>query len=96
MVARVDVAMAVAEVRNQERLLIGEVLARSRELITLREQLKANQDIQDIIRKLIEVSEKRLKVAEVSVADVNLAKLELQKLLLAGAGLLNQQDIATV
>lgn len=95
-VARVDVAMAVAEVRNQERLLIGEVLARSRELITLREQLKANQDIQDIIRKLIEVSEKRLKVAEVSVADVNLAKLELQKLLLAGAGLLNQQDIATV
>lgn len=95
-VARVDVAMAMAEVRNQERLLIGEVLARSRELIVLREQLQANQDIQTIILKLIEVSEKRLKVAEVSVADVNLAKLELQKILLARAGLLSQQDIATV
>ena len=95
-VARVDVAMAMAEIRNQERLLIGEVLNRSRGLLTLQEQLKANQEIQDTIRKIIEVSESRLKVAEVSVADVNLAKLELQKVLLARSGLLNQQEIATV
>lgn len=95
-VARVDVAMAMAEVRNQERLLLGEVLARSRDLIALLEQLKTNEDIQNAIRRLIEVSEKRLKVAEVSVADVNLAKLELQKILLARSGLLNQQEITTV
>jgi outer membrane protein, heavy metal efflux system len=95
-VARVDVAMAMAEVRNQERLLIGEVLLRSRELIAVREQLKANEDIQGVIRKLIEVSERRLKVAEVSVADVNLAKLELQKAQLAKAELLTQQETTTV
>ncbi len=93
-VARVDVAMALAEVRNQERLLAGEVLGFSRELLVTREKLKANEEIQGVIQKVIEVSEKRLKVAEVSAADVNLAKLELQKLTLAQAALLNQQEIA--
>jgi outer membrane protein, heavy metal efflux system len=62
----------------------------------VREQLKANEDIQGVIRKLIEVSERRLKVAEVSVADVNLAKLELQKAQLAKAELLTQQETTTV
>lgn len=94
-VARVDVAMALAEVRNQERLIAGEVLGLSRELMVLREKLLANSEIQATVQKLIEVSEKRLKVAEVSEADVNLAKLELQKLTLAQAGLLNEQEIAT-
>jgi cobalt-zinc-cadmium efflux system outer membrane protein len=93
-VARVDVAMALAEVRNQARLLAGEVLSFSRELLVTREKLKANEEIQGVIQKVIEVSEKRLKVAEVSAADVNLAKLELQKLTLAQAALLNQQEIA--
>lgn len=93
-VARVDVAMAMAEVRNQERLLAGEALGLSRELLVTQEKLKANQELQSTIQKLVEVSEKRLKVAEVSAADVNLAKLELQKLTLALAALLNQQEIA--
>ena len=93
-VARVDVAMALAEVRNQERLLAGEVLGFSRELLVTQEKLKANQEIQGVIQKVIEVSEKRLKVAEVSAADVNSAKLELQRLALAQATLSNQQEIA--
>jgi outer membrane protein, heavy metal efflux system len=93
-VARVDVAMALAEVRNQERLLAGEVLGLSRGLLVTQEKLKANEEIQSVIQKVIEVSAKRLKVAEVSEADVNLAKLELQKLTLAQAALLNQQEIA--
>lgn len=93
-VARVDVAMALAEVRNQERLLAGEALGLSRELLVTQEKLKANQEIQGVIQKVIEVSEKRLKVAEVSAADVNSAKLELQRLALAQATLSNQQEIA--
>ena len=93
-VARVDVAQAMAEVRNLERLLAGEVLGFSRELLVTREKLKANEEIQSVIQKVIEVSEKRLKVAEVSPADVNLAKLELQKLTLTQAALNNQQEIA--
>ena len=94
-VARVDVAQAVAEVRNQERLLAGDVFARARELLVLREQLQANQEIQDTLGKLATVSEQRVKVAEVSQADVNLAKLELQKAQLARQLLLNQQEVAT-
>jgi cobalt-zinc-cadmium efflux system outer membrane protein len=94
-VARVDVAMALAEVRNQERLLAGEVLGLGREMLVIQEKLKANQGLQDTLQKIIEVSEKRLKVAEVSAADVNLAKLEWQKLTLAQAALLNQQEIAS-
>ena len=94
-VARVDVAMAAAEVRNQERLLAGETLNLARALLVTQEKLAANQELQTIIQKLIEVSEKRLNLAEVSAADVNLAKLELQKLTLAQAALLNQQEIAT-
>lgn len=93
-VARVDVAQAMAEVRNQERLLSGEVLGRSRELLVVREKLTANQETQNTIQKLIEVSERRLKVAEVSTADVNLARLELQKVTLGQAAFLNQQEIA--
>lgn len=92
-VARVDVAQAMAEVRNQERLLAGEVLGLSRELLVAQEKLKANQEIQSTIQKLVGVSENRLKVAEVSAADVNLAKLELQKVTLARAAFLNQQEI---
>ncbi len=93
-VARVDLAMAMAEVRNQERLIAGEVLGFGRQLLVTREKLKANEEIQSTIQKLIEVSEKRLKVAEVSAADVNVAKLEMQKLTLAQAALLNQEEIA--
>ena len=91
-VARVDVAQAMAEVRNQERLLAGEVLGRSRELLVAQEKLKANEEIRSVIQKIIELSEKRLKVAEVSAADVNVAKLELQRVTLAQAALLNQQE----
>lgn len=94
-VARVDVAMALAEVRNQERLFAGEVMDRAREWLVLRDKVKANEETLGIIEKLVDSSEKRLKVAEVSEADVNLSKIEAEKLSLAKAALLNQQEIAT-
>ena len=82
-VGRVDVALAWAEIRNRERLLIGEVLAKSRSVLVLKELLKSSQETAKFLEQLVQVSEKRLTVAEVSVTDVNLAKLELQRLLLA-------------
>ena len=94
-VARVDVAQAIAEVRNQERLLAGEVLVLARELLVTQQKLDVNQALQNRLQKLIDVSEKRLSAAEVSAADVILAKLELQKLVLAQAGLRNEQEVAT-
>ena len=93
-VARVDVAMALAEVRNQERLFAGEVMDRAREWLVLMDKVKTKEETLGIIKKLIDSSEKRLKVAEVSEADVNLSKIEAEKLSLAKAALLNQQEIA--
>lgn len=89
--ARVDVALALAEVRNQERLLAGQVLDRSRQLLVAQEKFKANQEIQDTLQQLVQASEKRIKAAEVSPADVNLTKLELQKVSLAQAVLINKK-----
>lgn len=91
-VARVDVAMALAEIRNQERLLVGEVSGSLRELSVIDEKLKVNEKLQLSIQKLIKVSEKRLNVAEVSEADVNLEKLELQKLRLVQVSLQSERE----
>ena len=95
-VAKVDVEMAAAEVHNQERLLTGDVLGRCRELLVLQQQLQANQEIQDTLGKLVTMSERRAKVAEVSEADVNLARIELQKAQLFRQTLLVGQTTATV
>ena len=95
-VAKVDVEMAAAEVHNQERLLAGDVLGRCRELLVLQQQLQANQEIQDTLGKLVTMSERRAKVAEVSEADVNLARIELQKAQLSRQSLLVKQTTAAV
>ena len=79
-VARVDVAQAAAEVRNQERLLLGEVLKNSRNLLVFDEKLGLNEHSQNILSGLISASQKRLKQAEISSVDVNLERIELQKL----------------
>jgi len=86
-VARVDVALAVAEVRNQERLLLGEVLTNARQFLVIDQKLKINEESQVIIKNLIKASENRLKQAEVSPTDVNLERIELQKLSLRSAAL---------
>jgi len=57
--------------------------------VILDESIKVNEQLQKSINELIKVSEKKLKVAEVSVADFNLEKLELQKLEFNHASLLS-------
>ena len=94
LVGRVDVAMAAVEIKNQERLLAGEVLGRSRELLVLQAKLSANEHYGAILQKLIDASVRRMKFAEVSATDVNLSKLELQQTILAHSLLLNQQQTA--
>lgn len=95
-IAQVDIALAMAEIRDRERLLIGEVLGRSRELFVLKEQVDANQEIQGTLRRFVELSQKRFEAAEVSSVDVNLARMELQKVDLAHARLLTRQESAIV
>jgi len=86
-VARVDVALAEAEIRDRERLLIGEVLQTARELLITDERLRLNQNTQKTLTELVNASAKRLRQAEVSLADLNLQKIELQRLALRASAL---------
>lgn len=84
-VSRVDVAQAMMEIRNRERLLIGEVERDFLNVLLLRQQIAANREFIGVNREFVDVFEKRLKRAEVSEVDVNLARVELQRLQLETA-----------
>lgn len=79
-VSRVDVAQAMAEIRNRERLLIGEVQRDFLNVLLLRQQITSNREFVGLNREFVEVLEERLKRAEVSEVDLNLARVELQRL----------------
>lgn len=79
-VARVDVAQAAFEIRNRERLLIGEVEKDFLAALILRRQIAAREEVQGINQELLKISEARFKSAEVSEVDVNLARIEVQRL----------------
>lgn len=79
-VSRVDVAQAMAEIRNRERLLIGEVERDFLTVLLLRQQIAANREFIETNREFVNVFEERLKRAEVSEVDVNLARVEMQRL----------------
>ena len=78
-VSRVDVAQAMAEIRNRERLLIGDVQRDFLNVLLLRQQIAANREFAGLNREFVDVLEERLKRAEVSEVDVNLARVELQR-----------------
>lgn len=79
-VARVDVAQALLEIRNRERLLIGEVQKDFLAALVLRQQIAVRDEVKGINQDLLNISEARLKKAEVSEVDVNLARTEVQQL----------------
>lgn len=90
-VARVDVALALAEVRDAARRLIGEVQSTFYDLLVLNAQIAERDRLVDIARRLVDVSEARAKLAEVSALDVNTARIELQRLELERSLLVAQQ-----
>ena len=79
-VSRVDVAQAMAEIRNRERLLIGDVQRDFLNVLLLRQQIAANREFAELNREFVRVLEERLKRAEVSEVELNLARVELQRL----------------
>ena len=78
-VGRVDVAQAMVEIRNRERLLIGEVQRDYLTALLLQRQIAANREVIGVNRDFVNLFEQRLKKAEVSEVDVNLARVELQR-----------------
>ena len=78
-VGRVDVAQAMVEIRNRERLLIGEVQRDFLTALLLRRQIAANREFIGVNRDFVNLFKQRLTKAEVSEVEVNLALVELQR-----------------
>ena len=90
-VARVDVALALAEIKQAELKLAGDVASRFYSVLALNRQIEARERLIDVDQKLVLGTRNRFKAAEVSELDVNTAQLDLQRLTQERALLLSQR-----
>lgn len=79
-VARVDIALAQAEVAEAERRLAGEVAADAYRLLMVDRQIQVRDELIAAEQKLAKSTRERFKAAEVSELDVNAVQLDLQRL----------------
>lgn len=75
-VGRVEVALAIAEIRNRERLLIGDVQRLFIQVLAGLEQIAARRELLETTEALVTLSRQRFEAAQVSQVDVNLATIE--------------------
>jgi cobalt-zinc-cadmium efflux system outer membrane protein len=78
-VSRVDVALALAEARDFERTLIGDVQRTVYGLLALDEAVASREAVLRTAGELARASARRFKAAEVSEADVGLLEIELAR-----------------
>lgn len=78
-VARVDVALALAEAREFERSLIGDVQRTVYGLVALDLAIASRESVIETAEQLVRAATSRRKAAEVSDADVNLLEIELAR-----------------
>ena len=90
-VARVDVALAQAEIKQVELKLAGEVRSEFYRLLVLDRQIALRERLMVAEQALVAGTRNRFKAAEVSELDVNTAQLELQRLSQERALLLSQR-----
>ena len=90
-VARVDVALAQAEIKQVELKLAGEVSSEFYRLLVLDRQIALRERLIVAEQALVAGTRNRFKAAEVSELDVNTAQLELQRLSQERALLLSQR-----
>lgn len=79
-VARVDIALAEAELRDAERLLAGEVSRLGYRLVVLRRKEEVQDEVIRTAESLAKAAQRRFDVAETSEADVNLLRIEAGRL----------------
>jgi cobalt-zinc-cadmium efflux system outer membrane protein len=79
-VARVEIDLALEEIREAELKLAGEVATGFYRILALNRQIAARDQMMAVNRKLLAVTRNRFKAGEVSELDVNTAQLEVQKL----------------
>lgn len=89
--ARVDIALAIAEINNAKRLLRGQVASSYFNLLITEKRLEQVQRLLTLDKELIDVTQNRYKAAEVSELDANLAQVEFQRVIQERDLLLNQQ-----
>ncbi len=75
-VARVDVAAALAEARDFERTLIGDVQRAALRILALDRSIAAWDDVIGPAHELTRVSKRRLEAAEASEVDLNLLAVQ--------------------
>lgn len=77
--ARVDIALALAEVRDFERSLVGDVQRTVYGLVALDLAIASRDGVIRTAEQLIHAATRRRQAAEVSDADVNLLEIELAR-----------------
>ena len=79
-VALVDIEIALAEIKNAERKLKGEVASSFYNLLIIEHRIEKIESFLIINQELMQVTRKRYQAAEVSELDANAAQLEHERL----------------
>jgi cobalt-zinc-cadmium efflux system outer membrane protein len=78
-VARVDIDLALAEIKEAEWKLAGDVASGFYGVVVLGRQVEARNHLIEFDQKLVDVARRRFGAAEVSQIDVNMAQLDLER-----------------
>jgi cobalt-zinc-cadmium efflux system outer membrane protein len=94
--ARVDVALAQAEVQEAERRMATEVATATYRVLILDRQIQARDKLIVVENQLAKTTRNRYQAAEVSELDVNTVKLDLQRLAQERALLQTQRQLLLI
>jgi outer membrane protein, heavy metal efflux system len=78
-VARIDIDLALAEIREAEWKLAGDIANGFYAAVALNRQIEARNRVLEFDQTLLDAARKRFSAAEVSELDVNMAQLDLQR-----------------
>jgi outer membrane protein, heavy metal efflux system len=78
-VARIDIDLALAEIKEAEWKLAGELANGFYAALALNRQIEARNRLIELDQKLLDAARRRFNAAEVSELDVNMAQLDLQR-----------------
>ena len=95
-VARVDIALAEAEVQESERQLANQIAIAVGRLIVIDRQIESRDALIAVEEKLAKTTRSRFKAAEVSELDVNTVQLDLQRIVQERSLLQSQQQALLV
>ena len=95
-VARVDIALAEAEVQEAERHLANQIATAVGRLIVIDRQIQSRDALIAIEEKLAKTTRNRFRAAEVSELDVNTVQLDLQRIVQERNLLQSQQQALIV